>query len=301
MDTVGPPARTGVRPRSGGCAALLRRERSDGSRSDGRRSGGAGSDRGARFDEATSEGALAKAWDAYSGAEDGRIRFVLRHPGRVLMAMLAILRLPVLTYRLGPDGPGRRAVLSVTRDRGLGPIRLASLGPAVLELPEEPGTYDVGRRRQTLRRKVRAAQKLGVTCRAVEDPQERRALLAAANAAEAEHPDPTYRIEDPDNDDLLDHDVWLLAEHAEQGPLLLAVAPVSGEVATLRYFRTLGWSEVHSEARWAATRELVETLVARGARVLVDTEHPGRQPVGLRHFQRMVGFRFARLRTVPRR
>lgn len=252
------------------------------------------------YQEATSEAALARFWDSYVAAGRGRLRFVLRHPVLALLAAVAVARLPVLRPALGPDSPGRRAVSEVLGRRGVGPVRLGALGPAVLELPDEPGSYDQGRRRQTLRRKVRAAQKLGVACRPVHDPVERRALLEAANTAETEHPDPTYRVARPDNDDLLEHDLWLVAETPDHGPVLLAVAPVSGEVATLRYFRTLGWDEVHTEARWLATRDLAELLVERGVRLLLDTEHPGWQPVGLRHFQRMVGFRFARLRVASR-
>lgn len=252
------------------------------------------------FEDSTSEAALARFWDSYVTAGGGRLLFALRHPVVALMAVVAVARLPVLQPRLGPDSPGRRAVETVLGSRGVGPVRLGGLGPAVLELPEEPGTYDAGRRRSTLRRKVRAAEKLGISCRPVDDPAEREALLAAANAAETQHPDPTYRVAEPDNSDLLEHDLWLVAETASDGPLLLAVAPVSGEVATLRYFRTLGWDEAHTEARWLATRDLAELLVGRGVRLLLDTEHPGWQPVGLRHFQRMVGFRFARLRVASR-
>jgi hypothetical protein len=43
------------------------------------------------------------------------------------------------------------------------------------------------------------------------------------------------------------------------------------------------------------TQVLVATLSERGVRKLVDGIHPADLPNGLRHFQRMVGFRLARV------
>jgi hypothetical protein len=44
------------------------------------------------------------------------------------------------------------------------------------------------------------------------------------------------------------------------------------------------------------THALVAELSRRGVRWLLDTEAPGAQTNGLRHFQRMVGFRYVRVR-----
>jgi hypothetical protein len=109
------------------------------------------------------------------------------------------------------------------------------------------------------------------------------------------HADPSYRVPEPDNDDLLDHDVWLVVEDRDGTPLLLAVAPHDGALATLRYFRTLGWTDAHSDARYLATSALVTELAQRGVRHLLDTATPAEQTNGLRHFQRMVGFRYVRV------
>ena len=52
------------------------------------------------------------------------------------------------------------------------------------------------------------------------------------------------------------------------------------------------------------TQVLVETLSARGVRYLVEGTHPAELPNGLRHFQRMVGFRLHRVvarRAAPRK
>jgi hypothetical protein len=166
----------------------------------------------------------------------------------------------------------------------------------VLAVPADPAEHVDGRSAQTLRRKIRAAERAGVTWRAVTDPAERRSLLEIANRAEREHADPSYRVEAPSNDDLLDHDLWLVAVDAEGTPILLSVTPVDGDIATLRYFRTLGSGPAHSDSRYLMTHALVTELAQRGVRWLLDTEPPGAQTNGLRHFQRMVGFRYARVR-----
>ena len=75
-----------------------------------------------------------------------------------------------------------------------------------------------------------------------------------------------------------------------------SVAPRDGEFATLRYFRTLGAGDAHSDARYLATSALVAELAQHGVRYLLDTATPAEQTNGLRHFQRMVGFRYARVK-----
>lgn len=76
--------------------------------------------------------------------------------------------------------------------------------------------------------------------------------------------DDRYRVEDPDNADLEDVELWLVGESPEGLPLLLVVAPVGGSTAVLRYFRTLGAGPAHSNARYLGTAVLVEKLARRG-------------------------------------
>lgn len=249
------------------------------------------------------EPSLAAFWDAYTGSPHERLGFVLRHPWATLLAALAVLRLPRFAVRVPTEGSeqagsaDRAAVDALLRTPGFAGIPARATGMAVLEVPADGASYTEGPRRQTLRRKVRSAERRGLVCRPVTSPDERRRLVALTHAAEREHPDGDYRRADPDNTDLLDHDLWLLVEDADQQPVLVAVAPVAGDVAVLRYFRTLAWGPGPSDARWLATRRLVEEVSARGARWLVDPQHPGEQRNGVREFQRMVGYRFARLTT----
>jgi hypothetical protein len=173
------------------------------------------------------------------------------------------------------------------------PVRLT--GVAVLDIPADAADYVDGASKQTLRRKVRSALRSGISCRRVDDPVERIALLEMARAAEATHADDQYRVERPDNADLPGHDLWLAAFAADGTPLLLSVTPAEGEWAHLRYFRTLGSGQEYSDSRYLMTQRLVETLSGRGVRHLIDGVHPADLPNGLRHFQRMVGFRLTRI------
>ena len=241
------------------------------------------------------EADLAAFWTAYVDGPHRGLGFVVRHPWLLLGAFRATRRLPVV-LAAPSGGAGGRSIRRTLTTRGplAAPARM--LGSAVLAVPADPAQHLEGRRAQTLRRKIRAAERAGVTWRPVTDPDERRALVETANRAEREHVDPEYQVADPRNDDLLDHDLWLVAEDPAGTPLLLSVTPVDGELATLRYFRTLGSGPVHSDSRYLMTHALVVELAARGVRWLIDTEPPGAQTNGLRHFQRMVGFRYARVR-----
>lgn len=272
---------------------------------------------GGLFARAVGEPELAQFWTRYLDDHHQRLAFVVHHPWWTLLACVAALRLAWISCHVDPapararvrgdgserpgdtDHPARDAVLAVLGMRGLGGLPARWTGLAALRVPADPAAYSHGARRQTLRRKCRAAERQGVTCRLVPRGPERETLLARAHAAERAHPDDWYRNPAPDNSDLLRHDLWLVAEDADGVPLLLTVAPVWGDTAVLRYFRTLGWERVHSDARYLATRALVEELSRRGVRTLLDTEHPGEQSNGIRHFQRMVGFRYHRVRRAP--
>ena len=245
--------------------------------------------------DATSEQELAAYWKDYVDGGRRGARHVLSHWSRSWAALRAVRRLPRL-QAAPSDSPGGRAVRSVLASRASYGIPARLLGTAVLEVPADPESYLQGRRAQTLRRRIRAAERRGLRVRRIEDPAERRALVEAADHAEVHHADPAYRVPEPDNRDLLDHDLWLTVDDDEGRPLLLTVIPCDGEFATLRYFRTLGSSEAHSDARYLATSALVAELSRQEVRYLVDTATPPEQTNGLRHFQRMVGFRYARIR-----
>lgn len=232
---------------------------------------------------------VASFWNRIGASGSGALAFALRHPAATWSGLADVRRLPRLSCEPG-SGPGGRALLATLRQRHVTRHDFALFGAAVLSVPDDPATMLEGRRQQTMRRMLRKADKAGLTCRAVE-PCERIGLLKRANATEQDHRLDTYRVEAPDNDDLLEHPLWRVCElHGR--PVLLSVTPVDGEWACLRYFRTLGASEHHTLARWLSTYDLVQQLSARGVRHLLDTEPPGTQTNGVRHFQRMLGFRY---------
>jgi hypothetical protein len=245
--------------------------------------------------DSASEQALAAYWTAYVDAGRSGAPFILRNWPRSWAAFRSVRRLPVVEARPSAT-PGGRAVHRVLATRASYGVPGRLLGTAILEVPEDGDEYVLGRRAQTLRRKIRSAERRGLKVRRIDEDSERRSLVDVANHAEQNHVDPSYRVPTPRNDDLMEHDVWLTVDDPEGEPLLLVVAPRDGEFATLRYFRTLGASDAHSDARYLASSALVAELARHGVRYLLDTATPAEQTNGLRHFQRMVGFRYARVR-----
>jgi hypothetical protein len=258
------------------------------------RSAGSQADAATSSPDDAAEQRLSEFYARFVDAGQPSWRYALRHPRATLRAAADTRRLPVHQAEFAPGSVGRAIHLTLTRP---GPfhISVGTTGVAVLDVPADPTEYSEGSSKQTLRRKARKAVRSGVLCRPVDDPAERRALLDLADAAERAHADEQYRVERPDNDDLLDHDLWLAAFTADGTPLMLSVTPTDGEWGHLRYFRTLGSGPEHSDSRYLMTQVLVATLSERGVRKLVDGIHPADLPNGLRHFQRMVGFRLARV------
>lgn len=237
---------------------------------------------------------LAEYWTSFADTGQGAVEFVLRNPLRSLRALRAVLRLPVVATGRPSDQPGGQAIDGVLALRGPFGTPARWWGYAVLPIPDDPADHLDGSTAQTLRRKIRAAAKHGVSCRLVQ-AHERTGLLARANHRDRNHSDERYRDPAPRNEDILRHKLWMVAEDGNGAPLLLAVIPVDGEFATLRYFRALGEGQVYSLSRYLATHAVVRELSKIGVRWLLDNTPPGAQTNGLRHFQRMVGFRYMRV------
>ncbi|NAZ83835.1 hypothetical protein GTR02_18660, partial [Kineococcus sp. R8] len=243
---------------------------------------------------ATTEPELSARHAAYRETGLKAERHLLQHPVRSAAMVVGALRLPVVRADLSSGVQGRTLHRALTRRLAPG-LRFGASGVAVLPVPADADDYSAGPDKQTLRRKVRAARKRGITHRPVLDLDERRELLLLAEEAERGHRDASYRNEAPETADLLDYDLWLVAEDRAGTPILLTVIPVDGEWSMLRYFRTIGSGPDHSDARYLMTAELVAALSERGVRYLLDTTHPLDLSNGLRHFQRMVGFRLTRV------
>jgi hypothetical protein len=260
------------------------------------------SDRSAKSTKTDYEDRVRRYFHDYVDCGKPGYVYIARYPVKSLGALIALFRLPCLDVTpstVGIDGPHIRGVLSERSGPALSPRssleRLTGFATVALSVPAEPGQYSLGASKQTLRRKVRRAQKLGVRWAEVSDPQVRRGLLKLAEDYERTHPDEIYRNPNPDISDLLRYQLWLVAYSAEGRPLLLSVTPVDGELATLAYFRTIGAGEEQSNARYLMTEILVEHLVGCGVRLLLDGGSLA-MPNGRRHFQRMLGFHIVRIR-----
>jgi hypothetical protein len=205
------------------------------------------------------------------------------------------LRLPVIdaTISDAPDGKTIRAALN-RHPRLVKSLTLARSGVCLVHVAAEARDYSAGSSKQTLRRKVRAAQKSGVTWRSVDEPAERRALL---NRIHQVLPTKSNYAYTNDNSALLDSGLWTVALGPDGEPLVVAVTPVDGEWALLQFCNALGETRLHSDARYLLTQVVVERLSGLGVRYLFDGVAPHRLSAGLWHFQRMIGFKMARVRA----
>ena len=245
--------------------------------------------------DGASEQSLAAFWTAYVDAGRGGAPFILRNWPSSWAAVRAVRRLPVVEARpsVTPGGRAVRRVLATRASYGV-PGRL--LGTAILEVPEDGDEYVLGRRRPD----VASQDPLGGAARA-QGPPDRRGRRAARagggrqpRGAEPRRPvlpraDTAQRR--PDRPRRLAH---------RRRPRGAAAAARGGaarrrvrDAALLPHPRA---SDAHSDARYLASSALVAELARHGVRYLLDTATPAEQTNGLRHFQRMVGFRYARVR-----
>ncbi|MCB0930795.1 MAG: hypothetical protein KDB71_02710 [Mycobacterium sp.] len=237
---------------------------------------------------------VAEFWRSYVAAGPGGVGYAARHPLHALRALLAIQRLRVVFPTGQSDTPGGEEVRRVLHQKG--PLGLPARwwGYSAVPVIDTANSLDSPDAKR-LRYNLRLAEEDGITCRTV-PPNERSELLDMANHRERTHPDPAYRVEVPDNDDLFGHDFWMVAEDEAGQPLLLAVVAIDGDLAVLRYFRTLGDSETHTLSRSLAHQMIIVALADRDVKWLLDTNPPANQSNGVRTFQRIVGYRHVRIR-----
>lgn len=242
---------------------------------------------------------LSEFWRAYVESGRGGFSYALRHPAAAARALRAIQRLPSVYPPEQSATAGGRELARVIHQTG--PLNLPARwwGFAAFPIPSELSAALARPEAKRLRYNLRLADAADITCRLVHS-DERMGLLERARHRERNHGDPVYRVADPRNDDLLDHDLWVVAQDCNGEPLTLAVIAVDGEFAVLRYFRTLGAGDDHSLSRYPAHWALVEVLAANGVRWLLDPNPPAAQTNGVRLFQRILGFRHVRIRR-PRR
>lgn len=239
------------------------------------------------------EAALSDYFEQYvTAGKPGGLRFSVRHPKLTAQALQHLRAIPALPFSVAPTAEGSAVERAVFGRPGWKALRSAV---SVLSVPSDGATYMLGSSKQTVRRKSRAAERAGAITRRVDDPAERVELLRRADDFERLHARPEYRNADADNSDLLRMRLWIGAFSADGEPLMLSVTPFDGVWASLNYFRTFSENPAASDVRYLMTKVLVEHLSTEGVQHLADTVNPAHLQNGLRHFQRMVGFRIHRV------
>lgn len=250
------------------------------------------------------EALVSDYFERYVDAGSHRWLYALQHPVESFRALRQLIRLPQLTAELSSSPGGEAIWLGLARgERPIVRTPVHALA-SVLVLPDTPAEYSLGRHRQTLRRKSREAERRGVRWAPVTDPAERERLADLGDERDRTHPREEYRTDIGTNRALLIHPLWLAAYGSDGRPLLVSITPVDGEWAILQYFRTMEDGPEASAARYLMTKVLAEELIGRRVRYLVDNSSPMGIQNGLRHFQRMLGFRIFRVkrrRMSPRR
>ena len=169
------------------------------------------------------EAAVSRYFESYVEDRDAhgttKFSFAARNFRQSALMFARLLRLPKLTITPSDSLEGIALHDAFGRHH---PVSRLIRHAAVVLLPGSADEYCSGSSKQTLRRKIRQAHKLGVGWKSVDDPEERRRVLALADDWERVQPDAQYQNPEPANDDLFEYDLWLLA-HSADG---LAAGPV---------------------------------------------------------------------------
>ena len=223
--------------------------------------------------------------------------FVLKNLQASMRVAVDHILLPRLTAKLSASPMGRMIETALKRRTSYGLMPLSLFGACILTIPANSTEYSMGAHKQTLRRKVRSAYRAGVSWRSITDLAEQRELMETLHRV---LPDKSrYCLQGVDFRFLVGAGLWTVGFGPSGDPLLIAVTPYDGEWGLLKLFVCLGETQQHSDARYLLTQVVVEQLSALGVRYLFDTVSPYELPAGLWHFQRMIGFRTARVRVLP--
>jgi hypothetical protein len=217
-----------------------------------------------------------------------RARTVLPQTGRLLRH---IRQLPVLHVVVSDSHAGRNISSALNQRRGLVPSTLAA---AVLELPEQPQAYLVGRSMQAVRTGINHARRQGLSVVYVTDDGERgaRALELAGGKVGADFGAPLQ--------------AWAAAPLGESWFTLdaagvtcaIAILVVDGPIARLDTMIS-AQGELRSPARYLLLAHVFMELIGRGVTHVI-LENSLFLPPGLLHFQKLLGFKPMNIRLSQR-
>jgi hypothetical protein len=211
------------------------------------------------------------------GAADGRSARVPLLAGMRATARL-LTSLPKLHVSLS-DSPAGERLHSHFSHRICG-IRHARLAQGVLVLPEEEGLYVRGRSRRALRTGINKARAAGITCRPLDEVDERR---AAAWSLRARVPGMWERA---DGLLCLPGDAWWAAFAPDGEPVTIAHMAVDRELALLQTFVS-----TDRASRYLLHTELVERLARANVRYLaVDGPMAPMLESTLQYWQHLLGY-----------
>ncbi len=213
------------------------------------------------------------------GAVRQRARKLLPRSVRLLSY---IRRLPVLHVELSDSPAGHLIAGALSQRFGLVPATTAA---AVLELPERPDAYLVGRSRQAVRTGLNHARREGLSVVKVTDDDERRAraLELVDGKLHTDFGLPLKGWAAAPRDES-----WFVVD-ARGTTLAVAILAVDGSVARLNAMMSAG-GNVQSPARYLLSAHVFMELIGRGVRHVL-LEGALFVPPGLLHFQKLLGFR----------
>lgn len=208
-----------------------------------------------------------------------RARTVVPQTGRLLRH---IRRLPVLHVEVSDSHAGRNITSALTQRRGLVPSTVAA---AVLELPDRPEAYLVGRSMQAVRTGINHARRQGLSVVNITDDGERRAraLELADGKVGADFGPPLQAWADGPLGES-----WFAVDSAG-ATCAIAILVVDGPVARLDSMIS-AQGERQSPSRYLLLAHVFMDLIARGVTHVI-LENALFLPPGLLHFQKLLGFK----------
>lgn len=232
----------------------------------------------------------ASAIAARYAAADSPVRGLIRIAPSLPFLVRYLRTLPVVHVRLSdrPEGRSLRRHLS----RSAAGVPVGRLAAAVLELPDRIEDYLRGRSRQAVRTNLTHARRLGVSCRAVQDEEERYATVRAVLAARGT---PAATLDSACQHSLARSHELHVAAGPDGTPLAFAGCGIDVEWVHVSQFWSTGTGPASTHARYALHVHLVEQALCRGAHAFCF-ESALTVPPGLQHLQHLLGFRPANLR-----